>query len=94
MDESSELKSPKDHKVNDTVSSDSRNIDLNAGVDDKSEKPVSVPAASTSTGPTPDVKSEEYPGLSEMDRMAIDPAHLAQLGSRVDDDEEDYDEEG
>ncbi|KAL0429469.1 UNVERIFIED_CONTAM: hypothetical protein Sradi_0572900 [Sesamum radiatum] len=98
MDSSSELKeSSKDNKVNDGVSPDSRNFDLNAGVDEEnSEKMASnvvAAAASTASGP-PEVKGDEYPGLSEMDRMAIDPVHLAQLSSRLDEDEEDYDEEG
>jgi hypothetical protein len=29
-----------------------------------------------------------------MDKMAIDPLQLAQLSTRVDEEEEDYDEEG
>ncbi|KAK6121495.1 hypothetical protein DH2020_044764 [Rehmannia glutinosa] len=78
-----------DVKVVDGVTSDSsRNFDLNAGVDESSDKMAS------STGPSTDVKGEEYPGLSEMDRMAIDPVHLTQLNSRLDEEEEDYDEEG
>lgn len=77
--------------------SDSRNFDLNAGVDEGSDKMAStataVVASTTSTGPS-DAKGEEYPGIAEVDRMAIDPVHLAQLGSRLDEEEEDYDEEG
>ncbi|KAL0289627.1 UNVERIFIED_CONTAM: hypothetical protein Sangu_2609600 [Sesamum angustifolium] len=75
---------------------DKRNFDLNTGLDEASDKMASTAAAvvapTPSAGPS-DVKGEEYPGLSEMDRMAIDPVHLAQLSSRLDEEDEDYDEE-
>lgn len=71
---------------------------MNAGVDESLDRTVSsadaAVIASTSSAGQTDAKSEEYPTLSEIDRMAIDPVHLAQLGSRLDDEEEDYDEEG
>ncbi|XP_075507398.1 uncharacterized protein LOC142544221 isoform X1 [Primulina tabacum] len=79
-------------KVVDIVHSQpDKNLDLNAGVDEFSEKSAPTADAATVFGPS-DWKSEEYPGLSETDRMAIDPVHLAQLSSRLDEDEEDYDE--
>lgn len=51
---------------------------------------------SSSSVPTTETNHEEYPGwsVSEMDKMAIDPLQLAQLGTRLDEEEEDYDEEG
>jgi hypothetical protein len=52
--------------------------------------------ASSSAEPIPETKHEEYPGwsVSDMEKMAIDPIQLANLSRRVDEDEEDYDEEG
>lgn len=90
MDTTEMKESPKENKVTEGVESESRNFDLNAGAGENSEKMDPIPT----TAPPPDVKGEEFPGLSEMDRMAIDPVHLAQLSSRLDEDEEDYDEEG
>ncbi|XP_065867413.1 uncharacterized protein [Euphorbia lathyris] len=63
------------------------------------EVTTSVPAvadSSSAAAPTTEANHEEYPGwsLSEMDKMAIDPLQLAQLGTRMDEEEEDYDEEG
>ncbi|EXB97276.1 hypothetical protein L484_024137 [Morus notabilis] len=42
------------------------------------------------------MKHEEYPGwsLADVDNMAIDPLQLANLNRRLDEDDEDYDEEG
>jgi predicted HNH restriction endonuclease len=62
-------------------------------------QPSSAAAAAaqpSSTAPTSESKHEEYPGwsLSDVDKMAIDPLQLAQLSKRLDEDEEDYDEEG
>ncbi|WCJ39203.1 nuclear factor Y subunit C11 [Euphorbia peplus] len=53
-------------------------------------------AESSSAAPATGANQEEYPGwsLSEMDKMAIDPLQLAQLGTTMDEEEEDYDEEG
>lgn len=53
-------------------------------------------APTSSAGPTSEIKHEEYPGwsLSDVDKMAIDPLQLAHLSGRIDEDEEDYDEEG
>lgn len=78
-------------------SNDLQTFDLNSGTDDGAEKndaTATVPLIS-SAAPA-DTKGEEYPGwsLSEMDGMAIDPLQIAQLNSRLDDEEEDYDEEG
>ncbi|GFY81206.1 hypothetical protein Acr_01g0010150 [Actinidia rufa] len=73
-------------------------IDLNAELGDNADKAPSTTdaAAASSMRPTSEVKSEEYPGwsLPEMDKMAFDPLHFAQLNTKLDDDEEDYDEEG
>lgn len=57
--------------------------------------PAAVDVRDSSAETATEAKHEEYPGwsLSEMDRMAIDPVQLAQLNSRIDE-EEDYDEEG
>lgn len=91
---------PKSEPLNEDVKvpeggPDSRNFDLNAGVDESSDNPASTAVVTTasSTGPS-DVKVEEHPGLSEADRMAIDPIHLTQFSSRLDEEDEDYDEEG
>ncbi|KAL0837870.1 hypothetical protein Bca101_089760 [Brassica carinata] len=63
-------------------------IDLNAESLDLNEtKPAPVPAADKAT------TSEEYPGWP-MELGKIDPTQLASLGKRIDEDEEDYDEEG
>jgi hypothetical protein len=53
-------------------------------------------APSSSVEPAAETNHEEYPGwsLSEMDKMVIDPLQLAQLSKRLDEEEEDYDEEG
>lgn len=43
-----------------------------------------------------ETKQEEYPGWSflDMDQMAVDPIKLADLTTGMDEDDEDYDEEG
>lgn len=66
--------------------------EMGENVDKSSNAAAAAP--SSSVGPS-EGKSEDYPGwpLSEMDRMAFDPLHLAQLNKRLDEDEEDYDEE-
>ncbi|KAM1811727.1 hypothetical protein ACFX12_028329 [Malus domestica] len=53
-------------------------------------------AQASSAGPISEPKHEEYLGwsLADVDRMAIDPLQLANLSRRLDEDEEDYDEEG
>ncbi|KAJ0242472.1 hypothetical protein HA466_0209310 [Hirschfeldia incana] len=63
-------------------------IDLNAESLDLNEtKPAPVVA------PDPATASEEYPGWP-MELGKIDPTQLASLGKRIDEEEEDYDEEG
>lgn len=77
--------------------------------DDKKASAVANPApAATNPAPTTantslsepphidDSNHEEMPGwsLSEVDKMAIDSMQLAQLGTRMEEDDEDYDEEG
>lgn len=56
--------------------------------------PAAAPASSA--GPTTETRHEEYPGwsLSDVDKMAIDPLQLAHLSKRLDEEDEDYDEEG
>ncbi|KAL0787759.1 hypothetical protein Bca101_004005 [Brassica carinata] len=63
-------------------------IDLNAESLDLNEtKPAPVAATDTAAA------SEEYTCWS-MELGTIDPAQFASLGKRIDEDEEDYDEEG
>uniref|UniRef100_M4FCA8 Transcription factor CBF/NF-Y/archaeal histone domain-containing protein n=1 Tax=Brassica campestris TaxID=3711 RepID=M4FCA8_BRACM len=63
-------------------------FDLNAESLDLNEtKPAPVAAADAAT------TSDEYPGWP-MELGKIDPTQLASLGKRIDEDEEDYDEEG
>ena len=75
-----------------------QNFDLNADVVHENEdtKAAAAAAQASSTAPTSETKHEEYPGwsLSDVDKMAIDPLQLAQLSKRLDEDEENYDEEG
>lgn len=79
-----------------------RNFDLNIDLNESVEStPIASEAPSSSTAaaaaaPPPEVKHEEIPGwsLSEMEKMAIDPIQLANLNRGLDEEEEDYDEEG
>lgn len=74
-----------------------RNFDLNLDLNgDGDSAAVAAAPASSSAEPIPETKHEEYPGwsVSDMENMAIDPIQLANLGRRIDEDEEDYDEEG
>jgi len=78
-----------------------RNIDLNANLNENEDKnagtavPASLPEP-TSMDTAMEIKHEEIPGwsLSDVDKMGIDTMQLANLGSRLEEDEEDYDEEG
>lgn len=97
MDEGLESKDlPKETtKVGNGANLAPRGFDLNADVNENAEK---APAEAVSGPPLAghaEVGREEYPGwsVSEMDTMAIDPVHLTQLNSRLDEDDEDYDEE-
>uniref|UniRef100_A0A6M2FC23 Transcription factor CBF/NF-Y/archaeal histone domain-containing protein n=1 Tax=Populus davidiana TaxID=266767 RepID=A0A6M2FC23_9ROSI len=58
-------------------------------------KPDTVVPASSSTKPTPELKHEEVPGwsLEDIEKMDINPVQLANLNTRIDEEEEDYDEE-
>ncbi|KAJ1375710.1 hypothetical protein SESBI_50703, partial [Sesbania bispinosa] len=74
-----------------------RNIDLNANLNENEDKNASTAAQASLPEPaTTEIKHEEIPGwsLSDVDKMAIDTMQLANLGSRLEEDEEDYDEEG
>jgi hypothetical protein len=98
------------NRVSDATNQPERNFDLNAEVNDSEDaKAAAAPAAaattttttttsapSSSVEPAAETNHEEYPGwsLSEMDKMVIDPLQLAQLSKRLDEEEEDYDEEG
>ncbi|XP_076924014.1 uncharacterized protein LOC143586331 [Bidens hawaiensis] len=65
-----------------------RNFDLNVDLDENGNTPIV---------PTVEMKPDKYPGwsLAEVEKMGIDPVKLASLNSsRVDEDEEDYGEEG
>ncbi|KAL1204778.1 Nuclear transcription factor Y subunit C-3 [Cardamine amara subsp. amara] len=64
-------------------------FDLNAESLDLNETKL-APATATTVA----TAAEEYPGWPMMDIGKIDPAQLASLGKRIDEDEEDYDEEG
>lgn len=58
-------------------------------------KPDTVVPASSSTKPTPELKHEEVPGwsLEDIEKMDINPVQLANLNTRIEEEEEDYDEE-
>ncbi|KAJ1428304.1 hypothetical protein SESBI_09035 [Sesbania bispinosa] len=74
-----------------------RNIDLNANLNENEDKNACTAAQASLPEPaTTEIKHEEIPGwsLSDVDKMAIDTMQLANLGSRLEEDEEDYDEEG
>lgn len=64
-------------------------FDLNAESLDLNETKL-APATTANVATT----SEEYPGWPIMELGKIDPAQLASLGKRIDEDDEDYDEEG
>lgn len=67
-------------------------FDLNAESLDLNEtKPTPVAATDAATDAA--TASEEYPGWP-MELGKIDPAQLVSLGKRIDEEEEDYDEEG
>lgn len=98
--------------VGDGATTGGRDFDLNAGLDENTEKvsdaldggaalqpptpppPQPLPGCSSSAEPV-ELKQEDYLGLSlsEMDRMAIDTHNLAQINSRLEEEDEDYDEE-
>lgn len=97
------------NRVSDATNQPERNFDLNAEVNDSEDAKAAAAAAaaaaatttttsapSSSVEPAAETNHEEYPGwsLSEMDKMVIDPLQLAQLSKRLDEEEEDYDEEG
>ncbi|KAL8196074.1 hypothetical protein R6Q57_025074 [Mikania cordata] len=72
-----------------------RNFDLNLKLDENGNSPA-ILAASPSKLAIVETKPDEYPGWSfaDVEKMDIDPIRLANLDSRVVEDEEDYDEEG
>ena len=81
------------------LNDDGNSTALAAASASSSAEPIPESAAapaSSSAEPIPVTKHEEYPGwsVSDMEKMAIDPIQLANLSRRIDEDEEDYDEEG
>ena len=95
-----EPEQPKENVSGDTnAEAPIRNFDLNVDLNengDSTTPSASVPVASPAKSAIPELKHEEYPGwsLAEMERMAIDPIQLANLNRRIDEEDEDYDEEG
>ncbi|KAG6679046.1 hypothetical protein I3842_14G111200 [Carya illinoinensis] len=74
-----------------------RNFDLNVVLDENGDSTtVAAGSGSSSAEPVPETKHAEYLSwsLSDMGKMAIDPIQLANSSRRIDEDEEDYDEEG
>ena len=108
MDNGSEVKelSKENIATADGANPAARSFDLNANVDDNEDTKATAAAATaaaaaaaapaSSAGPTTETRHEEYPGwsLSDVDKMAIDPLQLAHLSKRLDEEDEDYDEEG
>ncbi|XP_019419749.1 PREDICTED: dr1-associated corepressor homolog isoform X2 [Lupinus angustifolius] len=72
------------------------NIDLNANLNENEDKNSCAAAQASLSEPATETKHEEIPGwsLADVEMMAIDTTQLANLGSRQEEDEEDYDEEG
>ncbi|XP_010499035.1 PREDICTED: dr1-associated corepressor-like [Camelina sativa] len=66
-------------------------FDLNSESLDLNETRLAPATGTTSSVAT---APEEYSGWPMMDIGKLDPAQLASLGKRIDEDEEDYDEEG
>ncbi|XP_042958177.1 uncharacterized protein LOC122293759 [Carya illinoinensis] len=74
-----------------------QNFDLNVVLDENGDSTtVAAGSGGSSAEPVPEMKHDEYLGwsLSDLEKMAIDPIQLANLSRRIDEDEEDYDEEG
>lgn len=74
-----------------------RNFDLNVDLNENGDSAVEPePTSSSTPKPILELKQDEYPGwsLADVERMAIDPVQIANLNSRMDEEEEDYDEEG
>lgn len=76
-----------------------RNFDLNIDLNvtgDSTPKLAGAPPSDSSTKPTSYLKNEEIPGwsLDDMKLMAIDPIQLTNLNGTIDEEDEDYDEEG
>lgn len=74
-----------------------RDIDLNCNLDENEDK-NNTSIATQASLPEPaatEIQHEEIPGwsLSDVDKMAIDTIQFANLGSRQEEEEEDYDEE-
>ncbi|XP_040994344.1 uncharacterized protein LOC121240887 [Juglans microcarpa x Juglans regia] len=73
------------------------NFDLNVVLDENGDlATVAAGSAISSPEPVPEMKHDEYHrwSLSDMEKMAIEPIQLASLSRKIDEDEEDYDEEG
>ncbi|KAL0437145.1 UNVERIFIED_CONTAM: Dr1-associated corepressor [Sesamum radiatum] len=74
------------------------NIDLNVDLNESEESTLTLAdiSSDSSIKTTRDLKHEDIPGWSieDVERMAIGPVQLANLNRSIDDEEEDYDEEG
>ncbi|KAK4441387.1 Dr1-associated corepressor [Sesamum alatum] len=74
------------------------NIDLNVDLNESEESTLTLAdmSSDSSIKTTLDLKHEDIPGWSieDVERMAIDPVQLANLNRGIDEEEEDYDEEG
>lgn len=86
--------------VHDESTRSFRNIDLNANIQENEDRENTSTATPQASLPEPaaitDMQHEEIPGwsLADVDKMAIDTLQLAaNLGNRLDEEEEDYDEE-
>ncbi|KAL0418429.1 UNVERIFIED_CONTAM: Dr1-associated corepressor [Sesamum radiatum] len=74
------------------------NIDLNVDLNESEESTLTLAdiSSDSSIKTTLDLKHEDIPGWSieDVERMAIGPVQLANLSRGIDEEEEDYDEEG
>ena len=73
------------------------NFDLNLGLDENGDTSEATPTATLSAPATDrhETNHEEYAGwpLYDMDKMRIDPLKLSSLNTRIEEEEEDYDNE-
>lgn len=89
----------KDSSVTKNPDVQAQNFDLNMELTESGDSTAITTAQASSSAPAKapvEEKHEEYPGwsLAEMQQMAIDPVQLAKLNHGIDEEEEDYDEEG
>lgn len=72
------------------------NVDLNSKTNENVGKNAGTTAHASEPEPATETEHEDIPGwsISDIDKMAIDSMQLVQLGRRLEEEEEDYDEEG